>query len=315
MKHESMSMYNNNNNSRYNSKFQRVPKKKNMKLQVYIVTFVLSITMVCQAQNEKIKVFLLAGQSNMDGRGDGGKLTDKDLSLLKKAQENILFAYNRKNITPLKITTPKPFHAQKFNLELIFGPELFFGIELAKKYPKDKMLLIKRSVGGTSLYGCWNPNWTEEKAKVMSEEKKPKLYTDFINYTKEVLSVYNKEEYEICGMLWVQGEADSGVKKYGETPANEYGSNLHDLIKAVRTDLGIPNLPFQIFQVGRGKVVEGMKSVASSMNNVSFIPQNLDPKSPDYLKTYGPPIGHYNYESMKKIGQWFAKDFIENYGL
>ena len=51
-----MSMYNN-NNSRYNSKFQRVPKKKNMKLQVYIVTFVLSITMVCQAQNEKIKVF------------------------------------------------------------------------------------------------------------------------------------------------------------------------------------------------------------------------------------------------------------------
>ena len=84
--------------------------------------------MVCQAQNEKIKVFLLAVQSNMDGRGDGSKLTDKDLSLLKKAQENILFAYNRKNITPLKITTPKPFHAQKFNLELIFGPELFFGI-------------------------------------------------------------------------------------------------------------------------------------------------------------------------------------------
>jgi hypothetical protein len=43
--------------------------------------------------------------------------------------------------------------------------------------------------------------------------------------------------------------------------------------------------------------------------------QKVNPKSPDYLKTYGPPIGNYNYESMKKIGQGFAKDFIENYGL
>ena len=34
MKHESMSMYNN-NNSRYNSKFQRVPKKKHETTSIY----------------------------------------------------------------------------------------------------------------------------------------------------------------------------------------------------------------------------------------------------------------------------------------
>ena len=40
---------------------------------------------------------------------------------------------------------------------------------------------------------------------------------------------YSEDQYEIVGMLWVQGEADSGVKKYGPIPASSYGENLSNL--------------------------------------------------------------------------------------
>ena len=42
---------------------------------------------------KKTKVFLLAGQSNMDGRGDASKLTEEDLKGLSFAQKRIQFYY------------------------------------------------------------------------------------------------------------------------------------------------------------------------------------------------------------------------------
>ena len=261
----------------------------------------------------KLKVFLLAGQSNMDGRGDGSKLTAEDKGRLAIAQQHIQFAYNRQPVVPLDVTTPKPYTAKKFKLERTFGPELFFGLGVSERWPNERMLFIKRSIGGTSLYGCWNPEWTEEKARVMSEEKKPRLYADFVAYIKEVLADYPSDEIEFCGMLWVQGEADSGVSKFGPKPADSYGQNLQRLIQGVRKEVDVPDLPFMIMQVGNGKVVESMQKAAETLKNVSFISQSKDPKSPAYLPGYGPPVGHYNYEGMKRIGAQFADVFIQEY--
>ena len=45
----------------------------------------------------------------------------------------------------------------------------------------------------------------------MGEEEAPKLYGVFADYVREVLSEYSPDEYEICAMLWVQGESDGKV--------------------------------------------------------------------------------------------------------
>lgn len=266
-----------------------------------------------QPQKGKIKVFLLAGQSNMDGRGDGSKLSAEDKERLTRAQDHIQFAYNHKPVIPLDVTVPESHIAKKFNLKLTFGPELFFGLGLSEALPDDQILFIKRSIGGTSLYGCWNADWSAEKASVMKEEKKPKLYRDFTTYIRKVLSEYKEDEYKICAMLWVQGEADSNVAKNGPKPAETYGMNLKSLINAVRKDMGVKDLPFMMLQVGSGKVVKGMQETAKTMKNVSFIPQSKDPESPAYLPGYGPPTGHYNYEGMKRIGTQFADTFLREY--
>ncbi len=270
---------------------------------------------VSTVDNGKIKVFILAGQSNMDGRGDGGKLTKSDRSRLAEASGFVDLAYNREAIVPLDVSIAKPGIAEKFGLEKVFGPELFFGMGLNYAMPGQRFLLIKLSRGGSSLYGCWNPDWTRDKAAMMGELDAPRLYGELVDYLKEVLSKYNPDEYEIRGMLWVQGEADSNTRRegVGSIPAKAYGDNLKNLIRSIRRDTGVADLPFLIMQVGSGKVVEGMRSAADNLPNVSFIPQSKDPDDPHYLPGYGPPVGHYNYKGMKRIGELFASTFLWEY--
>lgn len=259
-------------------------------------------------------VFLLGGQSNMDGRGDGSKLTAEDLQRLNAVKDRVLFAYNMEPDRPLGVTTPKPWTARKFKLEKTFGPELFFGIRIAEAFPDDRIVLIKRSKGGMSLYGAWNVNWTKEKAKAMGEEEEPRFYEELVAYAQETLKEQGLDASHLRGMLWVQGESDSGTKKHGSLPADTYGENLQTLISSIRRDMHREDLPFLMLQVGGGNVVEGMKETAATVENVSFIPQNkTDPEAPNYLPGYGPPVGHYNYEGMKRIGNLFADEFLKRF--
>ena len=45
------------------------------------------------SHTNKTKVFLLAGQSNMDGRGDASKITKQEKKALKLTQNNISYFY------------------------------------------------------------------------------------------------------------------------------------------------------------------------------------------------------------------------------
>ena len=49
-------------------------------------------SIIAQPQ-KKTKVFLLAGQSNMDGRGDASKLSEAEMKLLAIASQKIHFVY------------------------------------------------------------------------------------------------------------------------------------------------------------------------------------------------------------------------------
>ena len=271
----------------------------------------------CKAQEnitsiKKTKVFLLAGQSNMDGRAKASGLSEIDKQRLKKAQKNATLYYNFDEGNPLDTTKVAKDTAKKFGADYLFGPELFFGINMSEKYPDHQIILIKRSRGGMSLYGAWNPDWTLEKATLIKEENQPKLYSEFVAYGQKVLSTLEKDSYELCGMLWVQGESDSG-KKGGIQPREAYQDNLTNLINRVRIDFNEPKLPFLMFQVGHGKVVKAMQNVAKSDKNVVLIPQEKDKNSKFYFERNPPPIGHYVTSAMKKIGKYFFEFYQEEF--
>jgi hypothetical protein len=286
-----------------------MPKFKFCWLFLILATTVMSQEVLKKSieSKKKIKVFILAGQSNMEGRADGTKLLQEDHERLLKAQKNVQLAYNNEPLIPLNPVKPTPGIAEAYNRTLIFGPEIFFGITLSEIWPDEEILLIKLSEGGTSLHGCWNANWSEDKATIMNEEQESKLYSSLTNYIEQILSEYKTDEYELCGMLWVQGETDAGNK----IAASAYGRNLNQFIGQIRQDLKKENLPFILFQVGHGKVVEGMIDVSKSLTNVTLIPQSLEPMSADFYSKL--ENGHYNYEGMKKLGERFAEVFLENY--
>ena len=286
-------------------------KMKNLAAIVLIVLFFTNCkTQQVTVKNSKTKVFLLAGQSNMDGRAKASGLSKIDRQRLKKSQKNVTLYYNFGEGKPLDTTRVANHTAKKFGAEYLFGPELFFGIKMSEKYPNHKIVLIKRARGGMSLYGAWNPDWTLEKATLIKEDKQPKLYSEFVEYSKNVLSKLTN--YEILGMLWVQGESDSG-KKGGTKPRESYEYNLKNLIQNVRKDFNKPELPFLMFQVGTGKVVKAMKKTAKEDKNVVLIPQENNKNSKYYFERNPPPIGHYITNSMKKIGEYFFDYYLNNF--
>ena len=284
------------------------------------ITLLISLLMVSVTlsqnliEKNKTKVFLLAGQSNMDGRAKASGLSENDKKRLKKAQKNVTLYYNFDEGNPLDTTKVAKHTAKKFGAEYLFGPELFFGIEMSEKYPDHQIILIKRSRGGMSLYGAWNPNWSLEKATEIKEQNQPKLYSEFVSYAHKVLKTLKKDSYDLCGMLWVQGETDSG-KKGGLQPREEYQQNLTNLITSVRKDFNHPELPFLIFQVGNGKVVKAMQNVAKLDKNVVLIPQEKDKNSKFYFERKPPPIGHYTTPAMKKIGTYFFEYYEVNFNI
>ena len=262
----------------------------------------------------------------MDGRGDASKITKLDKKGLKLAQNNISYYYKgtTNNIKKpiiiegvLDVTDPWDYVKKKFRIEKCFGPELFFGIELAKQYPDEKFLFIKRAEGGTSLYGAWNPNWTLEKAQLMEEEHKRKLYKDFIEIVDSQLEKLEPGSYEIVGMLWVQGESDSG-NSHGPLPTEKYAENLTSLIEKVRSHYKVDDLPFLMLGVGSNKVINKMKETSLNLSNVTLVERSLKSNSKNYTPRYshdwnGKPANHYNYTGMKKIGQLFFENYFKFY--
>ena len=281
-------------------------KFKSKFLLIFFISYLSSYSQI-HLSDEKINVFILAGQSNMAGAANASNLSQTDISELESAQKNISFVNNGNQSVPLNVTIPPDWKKKKYKLDSCFGPEIFFGIELSKKHPKKKFLFIKRSKGGTSLYGCWNPNWTEEKAKYVGELNKPKLFYELLNDINRELSKHEKLDYQISGMLWVQGETDSNLK-WGSLPSDTYAENLTNLIKTSRSKLKSFEMPFMIMQVGSKKIGHAMKQVSKELKNVTFIAQNKDVSSFNYLPRLEDNT-HYNYFGMKKIGILFSNNF------
>ncbi len=285
-----------------------------------IITLI-SITLIgltTLAQNEAVKVILLAGQSNMSGAGDFDKLSKEDQKAVKKAAKNITISRQGKKAIPLAPVFSK-FQLKKRGFGNVFGPELFLGIELVKKFPNQKFLFIKTSQGGTSLYGAWNPNWSAKKANKAENKdfkKKLKLYENFVSNinTNLIILKQNNLSYKIMGMLWMQGEADTNA----DYTSSSYEKNLSNLITKIRKNLSIKTLPFVIGQVNNPsrKFKEGvdlvrtaMEKVARTTSNVAMVSTSTSnswrdfPKHTDNL--------HYNAIGQKRLGTAFAKKLLQ----
>ena len=173
---------------------------------------------------EKVKVILLAGQSNASGVAHTNELVkniseDKFLEY-ETGYENIFINYYNDNGSNKSLG----FTNVKINQGCVdgyFGPELGMGEKLSQLYPNEKIFIIKYAWGGSNLHTQW-------------DYKNGNLYKAFIKFTKESMEYLESKNYdaEIVSMMWMQGESDASPLY-----ASNYKKNLTDMIAAIRKDL------------------------------------------------------------------------------
>lgn len=217
-----------------------------------------------QAKKSPLKVFILAGQSNMEGQAvadldgkdyNGGKgtlnylLQDpakaprfqhlKDASGNWATRQDVWVRYKPEEgaVKAGDLTVGFTVYDGKHH----FGPELQFGHVMGELFT-NQVLLIKTAWGGKSLYEDFRPP--------SSGGKTGKYYTKMLSDIREALANlkhdfpgYDGSKYEFAGFVWYQGWND-GVDPTHAIP--EYEQNLVNLIKDVRKDLNAPKLPFVV---------------------------------------------------------------------
>jgi hypothetical protein len=216
------------------------------------------------AEPGPLKVFILAGQSNMEGQGVAD-LDDKDHNygkgtlarLLQDPQKAPRFAHLRDPQGRWAVREDVWVRYQREGQPLLrgpltvgfsvygdthhFGPELQFGWLMGERFT-NQVLLIKTAWGGKSLYrdfrppgsgGPVGPYYTKMLAEI--REALANLKTDF--------PAYDGRGWELAGFVWYQGWND-GCEP--QTAVPQYETNLVNLIKDLRRDLAAPQLPVVI---------------------------------------------------------------------
>ena len=231
-----------------------------------------------------IKVFILAGQSNMVGYGSvetgNGSVAGAIGSLRYMAVNDASYPdYNYASLLTNPSNTASPFRTRsdvkvwwrngasgnlggaisKGDLGPPYqgaqtdkiGPEFAFGHILGDHYAgaNEDVLIIKCAWGGRDLAEKFRPpSAVAKRGGVVGT-----FYNAIIEQTREVLNnldtqfpEWSGRGYEIVGFAWHQGYND----RLSTAFSAEYKDNLPDLISDVRNVFNKPNMPFAIATAG-----------------------------------------------------------------
>lgn len=271
-------------------------------------------TTVGYATNEPLKVFILAGQSNMVGWGDSLKLPDD----LRKGNDRVLMFENGR-WQPLKPFRKAMKNQEKIGMtEFSFGPEIAFGHEMSKAWPDETIGIVKLAVGGTSIL-TWKPEWSKEDANRVGQGRVGSLYRKL---SEKVEQASMARDIEIVGFLWIQGGGD--MKNVAV--AKEYLDNLKSLVAAVRKDTGVPDLPFLCGSIRRTEDPDDLSDltpermagpypailwvVKAQWEAQKAIPHTRTVILRDIEKH--PMNVHYNTAGQLAVGELFADAFLNS---
>ncbi|XP_049368690.1 probable carbohydrate esterase At4g34215 [Solanum verrucosum] len=203
---------------------------------------------IFETKDEK-QIFILAGQSNMAGRGGVVKRV-WDGYVPPECHRNP--AIHRLNGNSIWEVAQEPLHEDiDFNKTCGIGPTMVFANIVLEMDPQfGKIGLVPCAIGGTSI-----DKWSQGS----------RLYNDMIKRARIAL----QDGGTIQGILWYQGERDALTLK----KAKSYKRKLENFFGDVRNDLNSPLLP--IFQValasGEGPFMEEVREAQLGINLANVI--------------------------------------------
>ena len=241
-----------------------------------ILCIVLLCSSLLSARAATVKVFILAGQSNMEGQGfiaadpkrNGGKgsleFLVKDAATAPKFAHLVDAAGKwrvRDDVFIHYLQRKGPLTVGYGAKETMIGPELGIGWVTGDAF-KEPVLLIKCAWGGKSLGVDFRPpsagklpySLGEKTDAAMAQDPAilGKYYRETLALTKAALAQVKElvpgsdGKYEVVGFGWHQGWNDRVTQPFND----EYEKNMAHFIRDIRRDLGVPKLPFVIAETG-----------------------------------------------------------------
>ncbi len=225
---------------------------------------------------EKMHIYILMGQSNMAGRGviEKEDKTPNPHVLVFKTNDTWQVA-----VEPV---------TEDGHIKHGVGPALAFGKAMAEKDRSVTIGLVPTAVGGTPL-----KRW----------EKGADLYENSVQRAKLAM-----KDGILAGVLWHQGESNTGPKD----SADKYAERLAKMISDLRADLGSPDLPFVVGELGEflinRKKREPVPLAASINEQLNAIPSKVPHTacvSAKGLKDKGDEL-HFDSPSQRDFGHRYA---------
>ena len=175
---------------------------------------------------------LAAGQSNIDGRNPHSELP----SYVVTPNANIRYSKNNVNGTFVDFSVPTTDNG----LDWAFDTIVYNALVDANHGGLDKIYVIKRSMGGTSIdpEGATDYHWTADYEQLDSESHS--LLRLFERGIRAAIA-RDGENFDIKAVLWHQGEGDDNTS---QAVADRYQNNLRNVVAYIRGIVGKPNLPF-----------------------------------------------------------------------
>ncbi|QDS95325.1 Carbohydrate acetyl esterase/feruloyl esterase precursor [Roseimaritima multifibrata] len=230
------------------------------------------------ADPQKFHLFLLAGQSNMAGRG---VVSEAD----KKPNPRILMLNKDRQWVP----AVDPLHFDKPTIAGV-GVGRSFAAEYAKAHPGVTVGLIPCAVGGSGIE-TWQPEGFHKQTNSHP-------WDDML-----VRATAAVEQGDLKGILWHQGESDSKP-----TAAAKYEGRLIELIGRFRETFQNPRLPFLIGQLGKFEErpwTEGRIQVDTAQQNVTRLVPRTAFVPADGLNHKGDQV-HFDSPSLREFGYRYA---------
>ena len=249
-----------------------------------------------------VRVFILAGQSNMEGAGqikanpsrNGGRgsleFLVKDAATAKRFASLVDAAGQwrvRDDVWISYLDRKGPLSVGYGARTETIGPELGFGWVMGDAVA-EPVLLIKCAWGGKSLAVDFRPPSAGKLPYSLGEKTDAaialdpsivgKYYRETLALTKAALADMKNlvpgsdGQYVLCGFGWHQGWNDRINDKFNA----EYESNMAHFIRDIRKDLGAPALPVVIAETGMNGPEEKHPRALSLMKAQAAVAQRAE---------------------------------------
>lgn len=267
------------------------------------------------AAERPVDVYILSGQSNMQGIGSLAELSDEDRTPCPN-----VFYWNGKSFEPLV-----PGRTKTSTRAGEFGPEITFAKAFAARVPDRDVYLIKHYVSGQPLHHGWHKDGFHEgppapgrlnfyPGETPDDPNIGQHYRTLRNTFRAGLDDLRQRnvKFTVRGFLWMQGEADA---KHAVS-ATEYAASLKRLKRRLEEDLAVPALPFVFGQVlphepamerftHRREIRESQRNADEASGHADAI------RGVKMVSTDGFPLKddtvHYTAAGLAKLGRAFAE--------